>query len=161
MTGWRCGWTIAPKDVAAAASAIQSHATSNVNSITQKAVVEALTGSQATVKAMLEEYRSRRDSLHAWLTADPRLRCRKPAGAFYMFVDVSDLLSSNGLNTSTDLARALLDEQRVAVTPGEAFDAPGFIRISYATSIENLREGSRRLLEFVHAHAPSQPAGAR
>jgi len=156
MTGWRCGWAIAPQAVTAAASAIQSHATSNVNSITQKAVVDALNGSQAPVKVMLDEYRNRRDSLHAWLTADPRVRCRKPGGAFYMFVDISDVLSPDGIRTSTDFAQTLLDEQRVAVTPGEAFDAPGFLRISYATSMENLREGSRRLLEFVRAHAPSQ-----
>jgi aspartate aminotransferase len=154
MTGWRCGWALGPAEVTAAAGAIQSHATSNVNSITQKAVVAALTGSQAPVRMMLDEYRRRRDSLHGWLTAEPRLRCRKPAGAFYMFVDVGEVLSMEGVRTSMDLARALLDEQRVAVTPGEAFDAPGFIRISYATSMETLREGSRRLVEFVRSHAP-------
>jgi aspartate aminotransferase len=154
MTGWRCGWALGPAAVISAAVALQSHETSNVTSITQKAAVEALTGSQAPVTAMLEEYRKRRDQLHAWLSADPRLRCRKPAGAFYMFIDVSDLLSPDGLRTSIDFADALLHESRVAVTPGEAFDAPGFIRISYATSMENLKEGSRRLLEFVQAHAP-------
>ena len=158
MTGWRCGWAIGPAPVIAAAGAIQSHATSNANSITQKAVVAALTGSQAPVAAMLDEYRSRRDNLHAWLTADSRLRCRKPAGAFYLFVDIGDALSIDGLRTSAELARALLDEARVAVTPGEAFDAPGFIRISYATSMENLREGSRRLIEFVGTHAPRTAA---
>jgi aspartate aminotransferase len=155
MTGWRCGWTLAPAAVVAAENAIQSHATSNVSSITQKAVVAALTGSQQPVVEMLNEYRSRRDTLHQWLTADPRLRCRKPAGAFYLFVDVSDVLSVDGLRTSNDFAQALLDEARVAVTPGEAFDAPGFVRISYATSMENLRDGSRRMLEFVQKHAPA------
>jgi aspartate aminotransferase len=154
MTGWRCGWAVGPAGVIAAAGALQSHSTSNVASITQKAVVEALTGSQAPVKAMLDEYRKRRDHLHEWLTADPRLRCRKPAGAFYMFVDVSDVLTLEGFRTSIDFADALLDESRVAVTPGEAFDAPGFIRISYATSLEILREGTTRLLDFVRAHAP-------
>jgi aspartate aminotransferase len=154
MTGWRCGWAIGPAAVIAAQNAIQSHATSNVSSITQQAVVEALTGSQASVQDMLDEYRVRRDHLHEWLTKDPRVRCRKPAGAFYMFVDVSDVLSADGLRTSADFADALLDESRVAVTPGEAFDAPGFIRISFATSLEHLREGSRRLVEFVGAHAP-------
>ena len=154
MTGWRCGWTLAPAAVVAAQTAIQSHATSNVSSITQKAVVAALTGSQEPVTAMLNEYRQRRDTLHAWLTADPRLRCRKPAGTFYLFVDISDALSVDRFRTSTDFAQALLDEARVAVTPGEAFDAPGFVRISYATSMEKLREGSRRMLEFVQKHAP-------
>jgi aspartate aminotransferase len=141
--------------VVAAQNAIQSHTTSNVSSITQKAVLAALTGSQEPVTRMLNEYRTRRDTLHQWLTADPRLRCRKPAGAFYLFVDVSDLLSVDGFRTSTDFAQALLDESRVAVTPGEAFDAPGFVRISYATSMDNLREGSRRMLAFVQKHAPA------
>ncbi len=163
MTGWRCGWAIGPAAVIAASGAIQSHSTSNVTSITQKAALAALTGSQATVREMLDEYRRRRDQLHQWLSADPRLRCQKPAGAFYMFVDVGDVLSGlepGGFRTSLDFADALLEESRVAVTPGEAFDAPGFIRISYATSIENLREGSTRLLEFVRAHA-TQAAAAR
>ena len=154
MTGWRCGWTLAPAAVIAAEHAIQSHATSNVSSITQKAVVAALTGSQEPVTAMLGEYRRRRDMLYGLLTADPRLRCRLPAGAFYLFVDVGDALSVDGLRTSTDFAQALLAEARVAVTPGEAFDAPGYVRISYATSVQNLREGSRRMLEFVRKHAP-------
>jgi aspartate aminotransferase len=154
MTGWRCGWQIGPSAVIAASNAIQSHSTSNVTSITQKAAVAALLGSQAPVTAMLDEYRKRRDQLHAWLTADPRLRCRKPAGAFYMFVDIGDVLSADGFRTSLDFADALLDESRVAVTPGEAFDAPGTIRISYATSMELLKEGSTRLLEFVGKHAP-------
>jgi aspartate aminotransferase len=121
-------------------------------SISQKAAVTALTGSQAPVTAMLDEYRKRRDQLCVWLAADPRLRCQKPAGAFYMFIDVSELLSVDGFRTSLDLADALLKEARVAVTPGEAFDAPGFIRISYATSVDILREGTSRLLEFIKAH---------
>jgi aspartate aminotransferase len=154
MTGWRCGWALAPAAVISASGALQSHSTSNVNSITQKAVVAALTGSQAPVAAMLDEYRNRRDSLYRWLTADPRIRCRKPSGAFYMLVDISDALSGDGIRTSIEFARRLLDEVRVAVTPGEAFAAPGFVRISYATSMETLREGSRRLIEFVRAHAP-------
>jgi len=160
MTGWRCGWAIGPAEVISAAGALQGHSTSNVTSITQKAVLQALTGSQAPVRTMLDEYRKRRDQLHGWLTADPHLRCRKPAGAFYMFVDVSDVLSLDGIRTSLEFADRLLEEARVAVTPGEGFDAPGFIRISYATSIENLREGTKRLLEFVRAHAPREAAAS-
>ena len=163
MTGWRCGWAVGPAPVVAAAGAIQSHATSNVTSITQKAAVEALNGPQETVKEMLDEYRRRRDALHEWLSADSRLRCRKPAGAFYMFVDIGDVLSGidpGGFRTSLDFADALLEESRVALTPGEAFDAPGFIRISYATSMETLREGSKRLLEFVAKHAPQTTAAS-
>ena len=154
MTGWRCGWQLGPAGLIAASTAMQSHSTSNVTSITQKAAVEAISGPQGSVTAMLDEYRRRRDLLHSWITADPRLRCLKPAGAFYMFIDISEALSVEGFRTSLDFADALLDECRVAVTPGEAFDAPGFIRISYATSTENLRQGSARLLEFVARHAP-------
>ena len=108
---------------------------------------------------MLDEYRTRRDQLYDWLTADPRIRLTKPAGAFYMFPDVSEFLSPDGIRTSADLATALLNDARVAVTPGEAFDAPGYIRISYATSLDILREGTNRLLEFVKAHQ-GEPAAA-
>ena len=149
MTGWRCGWTLAPAPVIAAQSAIQSHATSNVSSITQKAVLEALTGSQAPVVQMLDEYRRRRDRLTEWLSADSRIRIVRPAGAFYLFPDLREVLIAGGFSTTNEFAQALLDDARVAVTPGEAFDAPGFVRMSYATSMENLKEGSRRLLEFV------------
>ena len=155
MTGWRCGWALASAAVIAAAHALQSHATSNVSSITQKAAVAALTGSQEPVAAMLAQYRERRDRFHQWLTAEPLLRCHVPAGAFYLFVDVGDVLSIDGLRTSADFADALLAESQVAVTPGEAFDAPGFIRLSYATAMETLEEGSRRLIAFVGRHAPS------
>jgi aspartate aminotransferase len=153
MTGWRCGWAVGPVEVIKACNAIQSNATSNVNSIAQKASVAALTGPQECVTEMLDEYRRRRDTLTAWLTEDARLRVVKPAGAFYLFVDVSDILSPDGFRTSADLAQGLLDKARVALTPGEAFDAPGYIRISYAASIERLREGATRILDFVRAHA--------
>ena len=154
MTGWRCGWALGPAPAIAASGAIQSHATSNVASISQKAAVAALTGSQAPVKAMLDEYRKRRDQLCEWLAADPRLRCQRPAGAFYMFIDISDLLSGvapGGFRTSLDFADALLTESRVAVTPGEAFDAPGFIRISYATSMQELQRGAERIINYVRS----------
>jgi aspartate aminotransferase len=148
MTGWRCGWSMGPAAAIAAQNALQSHATSNVSSITQKAVAAALTGSQEPVAQMLAEYRRRRDALHEWLTLDSRIHAAKPQGAFYLFLDMSRVLAQTGLGTSAAFAEALLDEARVAVTPGEAFDAPGFIRLSYATSMETLREGSARLLEF-------------
>ena len=151
MTGWRCGWTLAPAEVIGACNALQSHSTSNVSSITQKAVVAALTGSQDCVTDMLDEYRRRRDQLSAWLAKEPRLRLVRPAGAFYLFPDVSDFLSPDGVRTSADLAQKLLDDARVAITPGEAFDAPGFVRISYAASMEQLQRGAERLLSFVRS----------
>lgn len=149
MTGWRCGWALGPAHVIGAANALQSHSTSNVCSISQKATVAALTGPDDAVKAMLAEYRKRRDQLHAWLTADPRISCVKPAGAFYLFIDISALLSPDGIRTSAEFAERLLHEAHVALTAGEAFEAPGFLRISYATSMEQLRKGTDRIFAFI------------
>ena len=162
MTGWRCGWALGPAALISACNALQSHSTSNVCSITQKAVTAALTGPQDCVTEMLDAYSERRDRLCAWLADEPRLRVQKPAGAFYLFVDVSDFLSPDGVRTSAELAQALLDESRVAITPGEAFDAPGFLRLSYATSLAELQRGVERIISFVRAidQRPRQAAGA-
>ncbi len=149
MTGWRCGWAIAPKEVIVQMNVVQGHATSNISSITQKAGIAALTGPQDGCTAMLDEYRKRRDAVHGWLTADPRIVCVKPGGAFYLFPYIADLLSPTGIKSSAEFAEALLKEQAVAVTPGEGFDAPGFFRLSYATSIERLKEGCDRIKAFV------------
>jgi aspartate aminotransferase len=151
MTGWRCGFALAPAALTAACNALQSHSTSNVCSITQKAVTAALNGPQECVTEMLDEYRVRRDQLCEWLAAEPRFRLVKPAGAFYLFPDASEFLSPDGIRTTAELAQALLDEARVAITPGEAFDSPGFFRLSYATSMEELRRGTERILTFVRA----------
>jgi aspartate aminotransferase len=148
MTGWRCGWLAAAKPVAQAANALQSHETSNVNSITQKAAVVALTGPQDCVSDMLTEYQRRRDQLLAWLGEEPRLRCAVPQGAFYLFPSVSEFLSPSGRRTSMQFADELLAKEHVVTTPGEAFDAPGFIRLSYAASLDTLREGATRLIRF-------------
>ena len=158
MTGWRCGWAIAPAKVVAACNAIQSHATSNVASISQKAAVEALTGPQESVTAMLDEYRVRRDRLHEWLTEDSRIEIVKPGGAFYMFPRINELLSPSDVRTSADFAQALLDKARVALLAGEAFDAPGYLRLSYATSLDRLKEGATRILEFARSLTASSPA---
>jgi aspartate aminotransferase len=149
MTGWRCGWAVGPATLINACNAIQSHSTSNACSISQRAAEAALRGPQECVTEMLDEYKRRRDQLYEWLSADPRLRMRKPAGAFYMFPDVSEYLSPDGIRTSSELATLLLGDARVALTPGEAFDAPGFLRISYATSLKELERGSKRILEFL------------
>ena len=143
MTGWRCGWTVGPKEVIAACGALQSHQTSNVCSITQKAVVAALTGPQDCVTAMLDEYRSRRDQVWTWLTADPRIKCVKPAGAFYLFIDITELLRRDRHQDVGGVRRQLIEESYVVTTAGEAFDAPGFLRISYANSLERLKEAVR------------------
>jgi len=149
MTGWRCGWALGPVEVISACNALQSHSTSNASSISQKAAFAAVTGPQGFVGEMVAEYKKRRDALHAWLTADPRIKCVKPDGAFYLFIDISALLSPDGIRTSAEFAERLLHEGHVALTAGEGFDAPGFLRISYATSVEQLKEGTKRIQNFI------------
>jgi aspartate aminotransferase len=135
---------------------IQGQSTSNITSITQKAALAALKGPQDAVADMLDEYRTRRDNIHAWLTAHPGIRCLKPRGAFYLFPDVSGLLQPDGIRTSAEFAQALIQREHVVVVPGEAFDAPGYIRISYATSMDRLREGATRMLRFAESLCASQ-----
>jgi aspartate aminotransferase len=160
MTGWRAGWAIGPAPVVAACNAIQGHSTSNVSSITQKAAVAALTGPQDSVKAMLNEYRVRRDKVWEWITAEPFFTCAKPQGAFYLFPYAADALEPAGVRNTSEFAEQLLQQSRVAVTAGEAFDAPGYFRISYATSLERLREGVTRIHEFVHRRSKNTVAAA-
>ncbi len=147
MTGWRCGWAVGPAALVGACNAIQSHSTSNVCSITQKAVEAALRGPQECVTEMLDEYRRRRDQLcdvAVGGSADPPASSR-PARSTCSPTS-REFLSPDGIRTSAELATALLNDARVALTPGEAFDAPGFLRISYATSMQELERGSQRIL---------------
>ena len=151
MTGWRCGWALGPRAFVEAANTVQSHVTSNVSSITQHASVAALAGSQHCVEEMRTEYRTRRDRLIEWLAKESRIRVVPPAGAFYLFPDISELLSPTGIRTSAEFASRLLEDAHVALTPGEAFDAPGFLRLSYATSVNRLKIGADRIQQFVTA----------
>ena len=100
------------------------------------------------------EFRRRRDSFHGWLTANPGIRCVKPKGAFYLFPNVEGLFTES-VRSSLDFAQQLLEKEHVVVTPGEAFDAPGYLRISYATSMERWREGADRLLRFAESQQPA------
>ena len=155
MTGLRCGWTIGPPELIKACNTILSHATSNVSSITQKAALAALAGPQDDVTKMLNEYRVRRDNMHEWLTSHPGIKCVRPKGAFYLFPDISGLFSPDGVNSSAQFSEELLNKEHVALTPGEAFDAQGYVRISYATSPKNLRESADRILRFAESIKPS------
>ena len=159
MTGWRAGWTIAPASLTKIFNTIQGQTTSNITSVTQKAMVAALTGSQQPVATMRDEFRRRRDSIHGWLTANPAIQCLKPKGAFYLFPNISGLLTDR-VSSSLEFASQLLEKEHVVVTPGEAFDAPGYLRISYATSMERLREGADRMLRFADSLQPAK-ASAR
>ncbi len=148
MTGWRIGYTIASREVIERIATIQGHQTSNPNSIAQAAAIEALTGPQNSVHEMILEYQRRRDYLIPALNEISGISCAMPRGAFYAYPDIRALLSSR-LQTSTDFAARLLDEARLAVTPGSAFGTEGFIRLSYAASCSDLKEAVRRLTYFV------------
>ena len=122
---------------------------------TTLAMVAALTGSQQPVAAMRDEFRRRRDAIHSWLTANPGIQCVKPKGAFYLFPNITGVLTE-AVPSSLKFAEALLEKEHVVVTPGEAFDAPGYLRISYATSMERLREGADRMLRFADSLQPAK-----
>jgi aspartate aminotransferase len=109
---------------------------------------------------MLDEYRVRRDNLHAWLTAHPGIKCVKPRGAFYLFPDITGLLTPE-VPTSLAFAEQLIAKEQVAVVPGEGFDSPGYLRISYATSMEQLREGADRILRFAESLKGTPASAAR
>ena len=162
MTGWRCGWAVGPAAVIAACNALQSHSTSNVCSITQKAVVAALRGPQDCVTEMLDEYRRRRDQLYALAVGGS---AHRPASSRRARSTCSPTSPSSCRPTASarppSWRTALLDDAHVALTPGEAFDAPGFLRISYATSMKELERGSQRILEFLADAARASGAACR
>ncbi|MFN4218850.1 MAG: pyridoxal phosphate-dependent aminotransferase, partial [Candidatus Bipolaricaulia bacterium] len=148
MTGWRLGWSVAPKELTRVMAAIQSHTTSHPSSISQHAAVAAVTGDQSCVKKMLAEYRKRREFVLWELSTINGLDFTVPQGTFFVFPNVERCFNEQ-IKNSADFARYLLESAHVAVVPGAAFGAEGFIRISYATSLEHLREGLKRLREGV------------
>lgn len=149
MTGWRIGYTAGPKEIIAAMTNIQSQSTSNPTSIALKAATEALNGPQDSVEKMRAEFECRRDFIVDRLNAIKGISCHKPQGAFYVFPSVKKLLNKtyNGVTvtTSTELTAYLLETAKIAVVPGEAFGAPGYLRLSYATSPDKIRAGMDRL----------------
>ncbi len=148
MTGWRVGFALGNAKLIANMLKLQSHSTSNPTSIAQKAAVEALRAPQDSVRAMLAEYRRRRDRVVEGLRAIPRVTCTLPEGAFYAYPNISAYLNSDGLADTTVLAERLLDEAHVAVVPGPAFGTQQHVRLSYATSLEHIDEGLRRMAAF-------------
>ena len=151
MTGWRVGYALAPAEWTKAMLKVQGHSTSNANSIAQWAAVEALTGPQESVATMLAEYTRRRAWLLNELKQIPGFKCAEPEGAFYAFPDVRGCLNKE-LKTSGDCAQRLLEEEQTVVTGGEGFGAEGFIRISYATSMEQIQEGVKRIKRFAEKY---------
>ena len=151
IPGWRLGYSAAVGEVAASIKSIQSHATSAANCIAQRAGVAALTGPQDSVEAMRREYERRRDYAFGALKAMPGVELEMPHGAFYLFPKVDSYFGTQyqnyQINSSKDLANYLLDEAEIAVVFGEAFYMNGYLRISYANSMENIQEALRRMAE--------------
>ena len=153
MTGWRIGYTLGPEALIQALIKLQSQSTSNATSIAQYAALEAMRGSMDSVPLMLAEYAKRRKCIVEGLRAIPGVTCEWPGGAFYAFPNISAHLANGAgrpalAKTCTEISKMLLEKVQVAVVPGEAFGAPGYLRLSYATSIERIEEGLRRLNRF-------------
>ena len=153
MTGWRIGFGLGPAPVMAAINKLQSHSTSNPTSIAQKAAVEALQGPQDSVGIMLAEFRQRRDFVIGRLRQIPGVTVNVPQGAFYAYPNIGVALGKNGIHTSMQFAEQLLDKAHVALVPGEAFGTDNHVRISYATSMEELTRGLDRLHKFIAGQA--------
>jgi aspartate/methionine/tyrosine aminotransferase len=152
MTGWRVGWLIGPPDVAKAVNALQSQATSNVCNVAQQAALAALRGDMGHVHAMHEVFDRRRQVIHRMLNECNGVTCAEPEGAFYAFPSVRGLLgrrlAGREVTSSAELAEVSIDKAKVAVVPGEAFGAPGYLRLSYALGDAAIEEGVRRLAEL-------------
>lgn len=153
MTGWRIGYTGSSEEIAKLMSSIQSHQTSNPNSIAQKAAVEALTGDQSTVKMMLGEFDKRRQYMYERFTKMPYVSTLEPSGAFYVFVDVSEVLNKEykgeKVATTAKMASILIEEYNVAVIPCADFGFDDHIRLSYAISIQQIDKGLTRIEKFL------------
>jgi aspartate aminotransferase len=150
MTGWRMGYALAPEPLVSAMIKVQSQTISNPTSIAQYAALEAMRGPMDSVAVMLAEYERRRARIIAGLRAIPGVTCTEPQGAFYAFPKVPGR-GGKGVGDSSLIARELLEQEHVAVVPGDAFGAPGHLRLSYATSLERIEEGLRRLTHFFAA----------
>ena len=149
MTGWRIGYAAGPLEIIKSISKIQSQSTSNPSSISQAAAVEALNGTQDFIQKRADSFKERRDFVVNSLNNIKGLSCLKPEGAFYVFPSCKNLLNKKTkLKTDTDFVQTLLEQANVAVVQGSAFGLPGYFRISYATSMENLKKAMDRIKSF-------------
>ncbi len=153
MTGWRVGWMIGPPDIVKAATNLQSHSTSNVSNVAQVAALAAVSGDLEAVAEMRAAFERRGRLMHRMLAAIPGVTCLEPQGAFYCFPSFTGLLGksigANRPETTLALCEVLLEVAKVAVVPGEAFGAPGYARLSFALSDDDLGEGVRRIAELL------------
>ena len=149
MTGWRLGFALGPQELIKSINKLQSHSTSNPTSIAQKAAIEALTGPQDSVERMRQEYIRRRDYIVPALNAIPGVHCETPGGAFYVYPNISSVFGKGGVQTPLDFAGKLLETEHVAVVPGEAFGTDEHVRISYAASMDDIKDGVARIARFI------------
>jgi aspartate aminotransferase len=153
MTGWRVGWMIGPPDVVRAATNLQSHATSNVSNVAQAAALAAVTGDLSAVAEMRAAFERRGRTMHQMLSAIPDVAILEPQGAFYGFPNLSAYLGRDirgtTPTTTVELCEVLLEQAKVAIVPGEAFDAPGYARMSFALADDDLAEGCRRIADLL------------
>jgi len=153
MTGWRVGWMIAPRDVVAAAGNLQSHATSNVSNVAQRAALAAVTGDLAAVAEMRAAFERRGRRMHELLSAIPGVACMEPQGAFYCFPSFVSALDRDVAGRrpgdTLELCELVLEEAKVALVPGEAFGAPGYARMSFALGDDDLEEGVNRIAKLL------------
>jgi aspartate/methionine/tyrosine aminotransferase len=152
MTGWRVGWLIGPTDIVTAATNLQSHQTSNVANVSQRAALAAVSGDLSAVAEMRSAFDRRRQTIHRMLNEIGGVTCIDPDGAFYAFPSVQGLygreIRGRKITSSAELAEVAIDEAKVAVVPGEAFGAPGYFRMSYALGDDDIVEGVNRLAEL-------------
>lgn len=153
MTGWRIGYAAGPKEIIKLMSNIQSHITSNPNSIAQYAAIEAISGKQDTMEFMVNEFSDRKEYMINRIEKIKGISAIKPDGAFYVMINIDNLLNKKNNNDvikdSLDFSRLLLEQEKVAVIPGDAFGVNNYIRLSYATSLDNIKEGLNRIEMFI------------
>jgi len=155
MTGWRVGWIVAPPDIASGVDRLQSQLNSNVSNVMQRAALAALTAPLSATQGMRDQFGLRRELMVSTLSAIPGFEVAWPDGAFYAFPRVDGLIGARSAGTpiesSFDVAKALLEHAEVAVVPGEAFDAPGYLRFSYALSDQDITRGLQRVMEWAES----------
>lgn len=153
MTGWRLGYAAASEEIIASMNKIQGHSTSNPTSFVQKGALAALEGSEESVIAMREQFDKRRNFMVETINKIDQVSCRKPGGAFYVMMNIKELfgkeIKGKVIHSSMDFAIHLLETSYVATVPGSAFGMEGFVRLSYANSMDNIEEGLKRIAEFV------------
>jgi aspartate/methionine/tyrosine aminotransferase len=149
MTGWRVGWMIGPPDVIKAATNLQSHSTSNVTNVAQRAALAAVSGDLSAVAEMRAAFDRRRKNMHQMLNAIEGVECLLPEGAFYAYPSFEGVLDRLGIPDTLQLAAKILDEAKVAVVPGEAFGTPGYFRLAFALGDDDLGAGITRISELL------------